>query len=69
MRFFALDSNYMDKVQRAWLEKEPLTAVPPTVRQALPKLPDGLEYRFVREHMILLDTRANLIVDYMLNAS
>lgn len=47
---------------------EPLSTVPPNVLQALPQLPDGLEYRFVRKHMILLDTRANLIVDYLLNA-
>lgn len=49
---------------------EPLATVPPTVLKALPPLPEGkgLEYRFVRKHMILLDTRANLIVDYLLNA-
>lgn len=50
--------------------KEPLATVPPTILQALPPLPkgEGLEYRFVRQHMILLDTRANLIVDFLLNA-
>lgn len=58
------------KVNAEYPSKEPLSTVPPTVLQALPPLPKdaGLEYRFVRKHMILLDTRANLIVDYLLNA-
>jgi hypothetical protein len=29
----------------------------------LPRLPADIEYRFVERHLILLDTRANLIVD------
>ena len=47
---------------------EPVTTVPPNILKALPPLPDGLEYRFVRKHLILRDTRANLIVDFLLNA-
>ena len=35
---------------------------------ALPKLPEDLEYRFVSRTMILLDTHANLIVDFVPNA-
>ena len=42
---------------------EPLSTMPPHVLAALPKLPDGLEYRFVERHLILLDTRARLIID------
>ncbi|HEX5215577.1 MAG TPA: hypothetical protein VFV98_08955 [Vicinamibacterales bacterium] len=58
------------KVNAEYPSAEPVSTVPPTVLQALPPLPKdaGLEYRFVRKHMILLDTRANLIVDYLLNA-
>lgn len=58
------------KVNAEYPPAEPLGAVPATVLQALPALPkdEGLEYRFVRKHMILLDTRANLIVDFLLNA-
>ena len=47
---------------------EPLATVPPAVLKALPELPDGIEYRFVRRHLILRDTQANLIVDFILNA-
>ena len=58
------------KVNTEYPSAEPLSTVPPTVLQAMPLLPkgEGLEYRFVRKHLILLDTRANLIVDYLLNA-
>lgn len=44
----------------------PLPTVPPQFLQALPKLPgEQLEYRFVGRRLILLDAKANLIVDYM----
>ena len=51
-------------------KSQPLATVPPRVLQALPQLPKdaGLEYRFVQKHLILFDTRANLIVDFLLNA-
>jgi hypothetical protein len=35
---------------------------------ALPTLPQGLEFRFVGRNLILLDTEANLIVDFIPNA-
>ena len=56
------------KVNGEYPDKEPLSTVPPNVLQALPKLPDDIEYRFVGKHMILRDGRANLIIDYMTNA-
>lgn len=58
------------KVNGDYPSKEPLATVPPAVLQALPALPadKGLEYRFIRKHMILFDTQANLIVDFILNA-
>ncbi|HUS05223.1 MAG TPA: hypothetical protein VMZ52_02935 [Bryobacteraceae bacterium] len=43
----------------------PFTTVPPSVLLKLPKLPDELEYRFVGKTLILRDTAANLIVDYL----
>jgi hypothetical protein len=56
------------KVNGPYPDKEPLTTVPPNVLKALPPLPKDIDYRFVNKHMILRDTRANLIIDYMLNA-
>jgi hypothetical protein len=46
----------------------PLSTVPPKILDALPRLPEGLEYRFVDRHLILFDNHAQDIVDYMANA-
>ena len=55
-------------VNAEYPEKAPLMTVPPNILAALPKLPEDLEYRFVNRNMILLDTHANLIVDFVPNA-
>ena len=47
---------------------ESLSTVPPDVLRALPQLPPDIQYRFVGPHMILYDAKANMIVDFMLNA-
>jgi hypothetical protein len=44
-------------------EGKPLSMVPPNVLAALPPLPDDIQYRFLGRHLILYDTRANLIID------
>ena len=44
-----------------------LPTVPGNVLAVLPALPDGLEYRIVDAHLILRDTEANIIVDYLFN--
>ncbi len=46
----------------------PLTTVPPQVLQTLPKLTENLEYRFVGDWLILLDTHAHVIADFIDNA-
>jgi hypothetical protein len=56
------------KVNAKYPDKAPLMTVPPNILAALPKLPEDLEYRFVNRTMILLDTHANLIVDFVPNA-
>lgn len=56
------------KVNGPYPDKQPVAMVPPNILAALPQLPKDIEYRFVDKHLILRDTRANLIVDYMLNA-
>ena len=43
----------------------PQTTVPPTLLLKLPKLPDEVEYRIVGRDLILLDVRANLVVDVL----
>jgi hypothetical protein len=55
-------------VNGAYPEEEPRLRVPPIVLQKLPALPDGLQYRFAGADLMLLDVRANVIVDLMRNA-
>jgi hypothetical protein len=46
----------------------PLTSIPPQVLQTLPKLTEDLEYRFIGDWLILLDTHAHVIADFIDNA-
>ncbi len=56
------------KVNAKYPENAPLPTVPPNLLAALPRLPEDLEYRFVRRHLILRDVHADVIVDYIPNA-
>jgi hypothetical protein len=56
------------KVNSKYPEDEPLPTVPANLLAALPELPEGLEYRIVRKDLILRDSDANLIVDFIPNA-
>ena len=56
----AVNGRYPDTV--------PLTTIPPQVLQTLPMLTEDLEYRFVGDWLILLDTHAHLIADFIDNA-
>jgi hypothetical protein len=42
----------------------PLATMPQQVLARFPKLPEELEYRFLGPHLILLDTHADIIVDF-----
>jgi len=55
------------KVNAKYPENQPLPSVPANLLLALPSLPAPLEYRIVGQHLLLLDTASDLIVDYMLN--
>jgi len=56
------------KVNAKYPENQPLPTVPAPLLLTLPQLPEPLEYRIVGQHLLLLDTEAGVIVDYMLNA-
>jgi hypothetical protein len=43
----------------------PVSTVPPQVLQNLPKLPEEMEYRFVRQNLILFDPHAHIIPDWV----
>ncbi|MCU1235632.1 MAG: hypothetical protein JWP63_3599 [Candidatus Solibacter sp.] len=55
------------KVNRAYPKGVPLQTMPPSLLQNLPKLPPDLEYRVVGHALVLRDSGANLIVDYLPN--
>jgi hypothetical protein len=51
------------RVNAQYPEGAPFSTMPMQVLQGLPKLPEGLEYRFIGQRLILLDAHARLIVD------
>jgi len=44
-------------------KRKPLSTMPFDILVRLPRLPEDIEYRFVGRHLILHDTRANVILD------
>ncbi len=52
-------------VNASYPEKAALATVPPLLLVNLPRLPDGIEYRFMGRDLILRDRNANLIVDFI----
>jgi hypothetical protein len=52
-----------NEINGTYPEGKPLSTVPPNILAVLPRLPDDIEYRFLGRHLILLDTRANVILD------
>jgi hypothetical protein len=56
------------KVNASYPEGKSFPTVPAKLLVNLPPLPKQVEYRIIDKHLILRDTEANLIVDYMLNA-
>ncbi len=51
------------RINGTYPEGKPLSTVPPNILAALPALPDDIQYRFVGRHLILLDTKAYVILD------
>ncbi len=56
------------KANAKYPEGQPKPTVPANVLLHLPTLPQPLEYRVIGRHLLLLDTNANIIVDYIPNA-
>ncbi len=55
-------------VNRRYPDSVPLATIPPQILQTLPKLTEDLEYRFIGDWLILLDTHAHVIADFVDNA-
>lgn len=64
-----LDKEYKGSVKLAvngrYPDDVPVSTMPPQVLEALPKLPEELEYRFIQNSLILFDSHAHIIADYM----
>jgi hypothetical protein len=66
-----MDENVVDptqlkvRVNARYPDTVPLTSIPPEVLQTLPQLGEDLEYRFIGDWLILLDTHAHVIADYI----
>jgi hypothetical protein len=56
------------KVNAEYPKETPLSTVPPDVLLTLPQLPEDIQYRFAGKHLLLYDAKANIIIDFMLNA-
>ncbi len=56
------------QINQSYPEKVALQSTPPTLLLNLPGLPKGLEYRILSRELVLRDSDANIIVDYIPNA-
>jgi hypothetical protein len=60
-------TEYLSSSARILRDESPSSTLPRgephNVLTALPSLPADLEYRFLGHHLILVDTRANMILD------
>lgn len=55
-------------VNQPYPETQELLEMPPTLLLRLPQLPKQVKYRFVRDHLLLVDRENGLIIDYMTDA-
>lgn len=56
------------QINQSYPPKVPLQSTPPTLLLNLPELPKGLEYRILGRELVLRDTDANIVVDYIPDA-
>jgi hypothetical protein len=61
-----MDDNpgkFSQAINRTYPTKRPLSTVPVNILARLPRLPDDIEYHFLGRDLVLLDTRASVILD------
>jgi hypothetical protein len=66
--FEDVPENVRPVVNRTVPDGAALATVPPLLLNSLPHLPEGLQYRFVGRHIMLVDADTRLIMDYIQNA-
>jgi hypothetical protein len=57
--------NFEPRVNLIYPTTYPLATFPPALLPLLPSLPEEVEYRIVRDNLILRDIEANVILDFM----
>jgi len=63
-----MDDNpgeFAHPINGTYPDGQPFATMPVNILAALPRLPADLEYRFTGHHLILVDARANVILDRM----
>ena len=55
-------------VNMRYPDEVPISTVPPEVLQTLPRLSEDMEYRFIGRHLILLDSHAHVVADFIPDA-
>ena len=55
-------------INQPYPETQELLDMPPTLLLRLPQLPKQVKFRFVRNHLLLVDRENGLIIDYMTDA-
>jgi hypothetical protein len=55
------------RVNMSWPQDAPRPTIPPRLLTKLHPLPEGLEYRLLDRHLVLLDEDAQLVVDFVRN--
>jgi hypothetical protein len=53
------------RVNNRYPDEIPVSTIPPQLLEWLPKLPEEMEYRFVGNDLILMDTHAHIIADFI----
>ena len=57
--------SFEPRVNQIYPTTYPLATFPPALLPLLPPLPEEVEYRIVRDNLILRDVEANVILDFM----
>jgi hypothetical protein len=57
--------TFTPRVNQLYPTTYPLATFPPALLPVLPPLPEEVEYRIVRDYLILRDIEANVILDFM----
>jgi hypothetical protein len=56
------------QVNQRYPDNMPFTTVPPTLLRKLPELPEEVVYRILGPALLLIDRKANMIIDFIPNA-